>query len=194
MTKALVFALLAGCVGQAPPAGPAPVNDPPAPTPDPGPGSGSAGSGSGSGSGSAAAPLTASQYLHQRNVALCTEDFACKAAWPGDPGGLSFEQVYGATATDCTTYADARDQPSAVESEIGANHISFSASLAADCLAGTTFPSDCATFWQTGATYAPACGSALRGLVADGDPCVVDYDCLEGGSTCDQNVLVCVAK
>jgi hypothetical protein len=190
MLKALALVVLAGCVGQAPPTGPAPVDDPPpAPAPDPGPGSGSAGSGSGS--GSAAAPMTATQYLHAKNVAMCTEQFACKAAWPGDPGGRTFEQVYGANAADCATYADAADQPSAVESEITLNHISYSASLAASCIAGTTFPSDCATFWQNGALYAPSCGSALRGLVADGAPCVVDFDCLEGGSYCDLNALVC---
>ena len=190
MLKALALVVLAGCVGQAPPTGPAPVEPAPDPTPPP-PAPPATGSGSGS---SAPAPLTPTQYLHQRNASMCTEQFACKAAWPGDPNGLTFEQVYGATVTDCTTFADNRAEPSAVESEIAANHITFSASLAADCLAGTTYPTDCATFWQSGALYAPACGSALRGLVADGSPCVVDYDCLEGGSTCSLDTLVCTAK
>ena len=189
MLKAFALVVLAGCVGQTPPAGPAPV-DPaptPAPTPTPPP---DPGAGSGSGSGSAAPPMTATQYLHARNVATCKEEFACRASYPAQ--GASFEQMYGATETDCVTYADAADQPSAVESEIAANHISYSANLASTCLSGTTYPTDCNTYWQSGALYAPSCGAALRGLVADGDPCVVDYDCLEGGSYCEQNLLICL--
>jgi len=191
MIKALPFALLlAACVGTPPGEPPAPV-DPappaPAPTPTPTPDPGA-------GSGSAAAPMTATQYLHQRGVKLCDEEFACKAAWPGDPNGLSFEQTYGATAADCYANTDAYDQPSAVEQEITENHISYSAPNAATCIAGITFPADCASFWMNGPLYPSSCGAAMRGLVADGDPCTTSYECLNGDSVCDPNILVCLAK
>ncbi len=190
MIKAFVIVLLAGCVG-APPSAPPPAANPPPAEPPPAPPPPS--QGSGSGSGSAVAPLTATQYLHQRGVMLCTEEFTCRSSYPAT-GGVTFEQMYGASAADCSAFADAADRPSAVESEILANHISYTASLAASCLAGITFPSDCSTFWTSGANYPSACGAALRGLVADGDPCVVDYDCLNTDSYCDMTVLVCTPK
>src|SRR5512140_676447 len=146
MTKALVLVLVAGCVGTTPPT-PPPQDDPappvdPTPTPTPS---------SGSGSGSAApVALTATTYLHARNVKLCDEEFACRSSYP-TAAGTTFEQMYGATVTDCYAFADAADQPSAVESEISANHISFSATLAATCVAGIAFPATCDLFWQNGA-------------------------------------------
>jgi len=188
MTKALAFVLVAGCVASAPTANPPPVqDDPPAdPTPTPAPSTGS-----GSGSGSAApTPLTATTFLHARNVKLCDEEFACRSTYPAT-GGTTFEQMYGATVTDCYAFADAADQPSAVESEITASHITFSASLAATCVAGIAFPASCDLFWQNGATYPSECSAALRGLVADGDPCVTDYDCLNDDSYCALDTLVC---
>ena len=184
MTKALVFVLAAGCVASAPTASPPPVQDDPvsAPAPMPMPKHG----------GGSAAPvaLTATMYLHARNTALCDEQFACRAYYPTTTG-TAFEQMYGATVTDCYAYADAADQPSAVESEITANHISFSAALAATCVSGIAFPSTCDLFWQNGATYPSDCSGALRGLVADGEPCVVDYDCLNSDSYCALDTFVC---
>jgi hypothetical protein len=192
MIKALSLALLAaGCIGTAP-GDPPPAVDPapPAPAPDPTPTPGT-----GSGSGSAAAPMTATQYLHQRGVKLCDEEFACKSSWPGDPAtGLTFEQTYGATAADCYADTDAQDQPSAVAQEITQNHISYSAPNAATCIAGIAFPADCSTFWTSGPLYPASCGAAMRGLVADGDPCVTSYDCLNQDSYCDINALVCAQK
>lgn len=186
MIKALALVLVAGCVGVTPPTPPPPADPPPAdPTPTPAP------VGSGSGSGSAApVALTATTFLHARNVKLCDEEFACRASYPAT-NGVSFEQMYGGTVADCYSYADAADQPSAVESEITANHITFSATLAQTCVSGIAFPATCDLFWQSGATYPSECSGALRGLVADGDPCVVDYDCLNSDSYCPQGTLVC---
>jgi hypothetical protein len=138
--------------------------------------------------------MTATQYLHARGAKLCDEEFACRSSYPVTPGGLTFEQTYGATATDCYAFTDARDQPSAVESEITAGHISYFAPLAASCAAGITFPADCTTFWQSGAIYPSSCSGAMRGLVADGDPCTTDYDCLNDDSSCDLNALVCAQR
>ena len=196
MKKALVLAMLAACVGETPPLGTGGDNGPPV---DPGSGSdqgsGSAGSGSGSGSGSgtgSAAPMTATQYLHARNVKMCDAEFACRPQYPADPNGPTFAQMYGSTVTDCYAFSDNADQPTAVETEITANHISYSATMASQCVTGISFPSDCASFWTNGAIYPASCASALRGLVADGDACVVDYDCLNGDSYCEPNALVCV--
>ena len=36
--------------------------------------------------------------------------------------------------------------------------------------------------------------TSLRGTVADGDPCAISYDCLNGDSICEPTILVCVAS
>jgi hypothetical protein len=150
---------------------------------------GSNGGGGNTGSGGAGGGMTATQYLTQMEQKFCDEAFTCQASFPAT-ATETFADDFGASAAEC--YADdaAYDMPDVVESEITAGKIHFDASAAASCVAGITF-SSCTTFWQDGGTYPASCDTALVGTVADGGACVVDYDCTNLASVCDQTAHTC---
>ena len=135
--------------------------------------------------------MTATQYLTQMEQKFCDEAFTCQASFPATTGE-TFADDFGASASEC--YADdaAYDMPDVVETEITAGKIHFDASAAASCIAGLTFPA-CTTFWTDGPTYPTACDTAMVGTVADGGACVVDYDCSNVQSVCDQTAHTCGA-
>lgn len=154
-------------------------------------GSNGGGGNTGSGGGGTSGGMTATQYLTQMEQKFCDEAFTCQASFPAT-ATETFADDFGASASEC--YADdaAYDMPDVVETEITAGKIHFDASAAASCITGLTFPA-CATFWTNGPTYPTACDTALVGTVADGGACVVDYDCSNLDSVCDQTAHTCGA-
>ncbi len=109
----------------------------------------------------------------------------CMASFP-TTNGVTFQDAFGATAQDCYAMSAMYNDPTKVQSEIDAGKIHYDGSAAATCVAGVTFP-DCATYWQNGGNYPSACDTAMVGTVADGGACVVDFDCSNVQSICDQN-------
>ena len=150
------------------------------------------GSGSGSGSGSGggtSGSMTATSFLASMAQKFCDEAFLCKANFP-TTSGTTFDQAFGASSAACVSDSAAYDMPSVVESEITAGKIKFSATDAAACVAGITFPA-CTTYWTAGPMAPPACSTALVGTIADGAACLVDYDCSNVQSYCDSTTKKC---
>ena len=178
----ILLVLVAGCASQLEPTGGTPPpgnggsNTPP-------PGSGSGGSGS----------MTATQYLTAMEMKYCDEAFSCKASFPTDQG-VTFDQAFGTSASQCYADGAAQDMPAQVEAEITAGKIHYDGVAAAACVSGITFGA-CSDFWNgTGGTDPAACGTALVGTVADGGACVVDYDCSNEQSVCDPTSHTCGAQ
>ena len=153
-------------------------------------GGGGDGSGGGGGGGSGGG-MTATQYLTQLDQKFCDEAFTCQASFPAT-AGETFADDFGASASECVADGVAYDMPDVVETEITAGKIHFDASAAASCIAGITYAS-CTTFWADTDTYPASCDTALVGTVADGGTCVVDYDCSNLESVCDQTAHTCGA-
>jgi hypothetical protein len=138
---------------------------------------GGGGTGDGSGMGGPAASVP--DVMTKMTRAECDEAFACRASFPAGQG-VTFEQVFGATAAACYTQlaADYYDATS-VQASITANKITFSASAAGQCVTGiAAMPAPvCATFWQDGPDFPDACYDAFVGKVADGAACANDFEC-----------------
>jgi hypothetical protein len=141
------------------------------------------GSGSGSGSGGGGG-LTATAFLAGIAQKICDQAFTCQASFPTD-AGVTFAEVFGASAAECIAGAEAYDMPAQVEASITAGKIQYSATDAAACVNGITFPA-CTQFWQEGPGVPAACATAMVGTVADGQACVIDYECASVTSYCDE--------
>lgn len=155
-------------------------------------GGGGSGGGSGSGSGSGGGGgggLTATAFLSQIAQKFCDEAFMCKSTFPTD-AGVTFDQAFGASASACVSDAAAADMPAIVEQQITAGTIKYNAADAATCVSGLTFPA-CTTFWTAGPTAPPACSTAIVGTIADGQACLVDYECSGAQSYCDTTSKKC---
>lgn len=188
-----VFAT-AACVGAPPPGGD--NGDDNTGGGDGGGGGGGSGDGTGSGSGTGTGGgggggMTASTFLDEMNKKFCDQSFTCKASFPSD-WGITFDQAFGASASECYAQA-AQDVPAAqVEAQIAAGKITFNAADAAACVAGVTFGT-CTEFWQQGPQLPAACDTALVGTVADGGACVTHIDCANPNSYCDETSNKCTA-
>lgn len=141
-------------------------------------GGGGNGNGTGTGTGTGGS-ATAADVMTKMAHAECDEAFACKASFPAGQG-VTFTQVFGASATACYSqlaaeYYDA----TSVQASIAANKITFDASAAGQCVTGiAAMPAPvCATFWQNGPAFPAVCGDALVGKVADGAACTNDFEC-----------------
>ena len=99
-------------------------------------------------------------------------------------------QAFGASESACVSDSAMYDMPAQVEAKIVAGTIHFNAADAATCLAGITFPA-CAMYWANGPNAPAACATALVGTIADGGACVVDYECSNGMSYCDETTKKC---
>jgi hypothetical protein len=155
-------------------------------------GGGGSGEGSGSGSGTGTGTggsITATQFLAQMSQKFCDEAFTCKTSFPTD-AGVTFADAFGASSQECVSSATAYDMPSVVEQQITAGKIKFNGADAATCVSGLTFPA-CTEFWQNGPNAPAACDTAMQGTVADGAACLVDYECSNAQSYCDQTTKKC---
>jgi hypothetical protein len=136
-------------------------------------------------------PLTVMQYLTQLGGRQCAAAFACQASYPATEP-MSFESIYGTSASACSSPMVASYAPSLIEAEIAAGNISFNPTAAVECLAGLT-AGDCATFWSSGGITLATCRDVFHGSASDGDPCVIDLDCVNHDSICDAATSTCVA-
>lgn len=189
LSTILVASILANaCVPDAPESGDAIGGD----DGSGGGGGGGDGTGSGSGSGSGGGGgggITATAFLAGMAQKFCDEAFTCKSSFPTDEG-VTFDQAFGASAAACVTDAETYDMPAQVEAQITAGKIQFNGTDAATCVNGITFGT-CATFWSTGPDMPAACDTAMVGTVADGQACVVDYECSGASSYCDPTAKKC---
>jgi hypothetical protein len=122
---------------------------------------------------------------------FCDQAFMCKSTFPTTEG-VTFEQAFGTSAMACYADADMYNNATAVAAAITAGKITWNPTDAAACLAGITFPA-CAEYWMNGPNDVAACATALVGHVADGQACVVDYECSSVTSYCDETTKKCTA-
>jgi hypothetical protein len=155
-----------------------------------GDGTGSGG-GSGGGGGGSTDTSGVANFLHEMGKKYCDQAFTCKASFPTDEG-VTFEQAFGMSATECYADADMYNNAPAVVAAITKGTITWNPSDAAACLAGITFPA-CAMYWMNGANESAACATALVGKIADGQACVVDFECASPTSYCDDTSKKCTA-
>ena len=148
------------------------------------------GSGSGGGGGGSTDTSYVATFLSGMGHKFCDEAFTCKASFPATQGGPTFDQIFGTSAMQCYSDAEAHDMPAAVASEITAGKIMWNPTDAMACLAGLTFPA-CTDYWMNGANFPAACQTAMVGTVADGGACIVDYDCQNVQSYCDATSKKC---
>lgn len=185
-----LLVLLSACTAElAPTGGGAPTGGNPGSGGTPNPGGGTPPGGGGGGGGS----MTATQYLTQMEMKFCDEAFTCKASFPTTQG-VTFDQEFGTSASQCYSDGAAQDMPAQVEAEITAGKIHYDAAAAQACVTGLMFGA-CTDFWNgTGGTFPAECSTALVGTVADGGACVVDYDCSSAASVCDPTNHTCGAQ
>lgn len=145
------------------------------------------GEGSGSGSGSGSAALTPTEFVTGLDHGYCDEAWTCKSSYPGS----SFSSDYGNSNQQCYDLAFAYEQNSVIESQVAMGKITFDPIAAAQCLATITYPSSCSTFWNDGPDYPTACTTALVGMVANGQTCLVDWDCADFTAYCDTSNHKC---
>jgi hypothetical protein len=119
----------------------------------------------------------------------CDQAFACKATFPTDQG-VTFEQIFGATADACYMSAAEFYDAGSVEAAITGGTIAFDAAAASACLAGIT-AGDCATFWTAPPEFPAACNMVLQGKVADGGACKIDFECTNLQAICDDATKKC---
>lgn len=132
---------------------------------------------------------TATQFLDKLGHKDCDQAFTCKTSFPTD-WGITFDEAFGATASEC--YAGWLDgwDPAQVEKQINAGTIKWNVADANDCIAGMTFGT-CTEYWQDGPQMPDSCSTALYGTIADGQACVVDLECASDTSFCDETSRVC---
>jgi hypothetical protein len=154
-----------------------------------GSGGGSGSGGGGGGGGGSTDTSGVASFLHEMGKKYCDQAFACKASFPTDQG-VTFEQAFGASAMACIADADMYNNAPAVAAAITGGTITWNPADATACLAGITFPA-CAQFWTDGANEPAACATALVGKVADGGACVIDFECANLSSYCDETSKKC---
>jgi hypothetical protein len=152
---------------------------------------GGSGGGSGGGGGGSTDTSGVANFLHEMGKKFCDQAFTCKASFPTDEG-VTFEQAFGASAMACYADADMYNNAPAVAAAITKGTITWNPTDAAACLAGITFPA-CAMYWMNGANEPAACATALVGKIADGQACVVDFECASPTSYCDETSKKCTA-
>lgn len=152
-------------------------------------GGGEGGSGGGGGGGGGSGTSTPAQVMTKMDHAECDQAFACKASFPTDQG-VTFEQAFGTSATDCYAKLGAFYDAASVEASISAGKIRFDAAAGAECVAAAPPAPNCTDLWQNGPQFPNACFDALSGKVADGAACTNDFECAET-SYCDQTSKKC---
>jgi hypothetical protein len=136
--------------------------------------------------------MTVAEFLTAIGMTECDDAFACKASFPTD-AGVTFEDAFGASTSDCYAGAAAYYDPAKVDAAITAGTIDFDGAAAADCIAGIPAPT-CSSYWTDGPAYPAACDSALVGKVADGAACTIDLECTNPESGCDPSTHKCAAQ
>lgn len=134
--------------------------------------------------------MTAAEFLTAIGNKDCDDAFTCKASFPTDEG-VTFDEVFGASATAC--YGDAAQyyNATAVQAAITAGKIVFDGTAAKACVDSFAAPT-CSTYWTQGPDLADACGTAMVGKVATGGACAVDFECA-GENWCDDATKKCAA-
>jgi hypothetical protein len=79
----------------------------------------------------------------------------------------------------------------ATRPKIQAGTITWNAANAATCLAGTTFPAACETWWAKGSTAPEVCNEVLVGTVPNGGACEISLECATLGAGCDPMTKKC---
>ncbi len=133
--------------------------------------------------------MSLADYLSATGHKECDQAFACMSTFPAADG--AFADSWDSSATAC--YADAAMyyDPTMIQAEITAGHITFDGVAAATCIAGIVQTTDCAGYWANGPDEPAACDTALVGNVADGGACVIDFDCSNLESICDTTTNKC---
>ena len=152
-------------------------------------GGGGGGGGDGSGGGGGGGSITVAQFLTQTATKYCNQAFTCMSSFPTD-AGITFAEAFGASAAECIADSEAYYPAATVEARIAAGTITWNATDAAACVAGITFGT-CEQFWQQGPNMPAACDTALVGKVADGGACVIDLECTNLQSYCDETTKKC---
>lgn len=154
---------------------------------------GGSGGGSGGGGGGGSTSATPAEVMTKMTKVDCDQAFSCKASFPTGQG-VTFQQVFGANATECyAKLADEYYDATAIQASIAANKITYDATEGARCVTeiAAMLPPVCGTYWQNGADFPDPCYDAMVGHVADGAACANDWECGEN-SWCGETD-VCVA-
>lgn len=140
------------------------------------------GGGKGGGAGSAGSAAQAS--IEQ----TCEQAFECEAEFPD--GGTPFEQLFGASVTECIANFSELFDPAEVQASVDAGRIIYDAADAQVCLDAREAIT-CAQFWGTEMfDPPPECDTSFVGTVQPGGSCTIEADCA-GGAACNQDTNVC---
>src|SRR5579883_3485695 len=87
----------------------------------------------------------------------CGEAFNCMSSFTPSTPGETFTGDFGASVSACVTIESNNDMPSMCETEVMAGRMSFSATIATQCVQQTVEPATCADYWSAGPTIPDAC-------------------------------------
>jgi hypothetical protein len=135
--------------------------------------------------------LTVATALQRSVDETCRHAHECRAEFPTDQG-LTFEQLFQDTETDCLATFEANLDPAAEQASVDAGRVRFHPDDADECL-DFFVGLDCAKYWQATFGEIPqprACDTAFVGTVADGDACTIDHECI-GASRCSDSTMTC---
>jgi hypothetical protein len=141
-----------------------------------GSGGGGGGDGGDDGDDGGGGGVTPTQVIEKISTAECDQAHACKATFPTD-AGVTFDEIFGATAAACYPLnADYWDAP-AVEAGVTAGTIMFDQTAASACMSGATTAPACTAFWMEGPGLPDACWDTFTGTIAAGGQCTTDFAC-----------------
>ena len=129
------------------------------------------------------------EFLVQFASAECSFAHGCKAEFPAD-AGITFEQAFGASVTECESLSAEYYQPEAVRDAVNAGTITYDRAAAEACIAQLNFGT-CAQYFGGTVDIPAPCYDALVGTVADGGACTVDFECTGAESWCDPATSKC---
>jgi hypothetical protein len=128
-------------------------------------------------------------FLEQFASAECTFAHGCQAEFPAD-AGITFEEAFGASVTECEAMAAEFYQPDGVRDAVNRGTIVYDRAAAEACLAQLDFGT-CQTYFMGTFEIPEPCFDALVGQIADGAACAIDFECSGAESWCDPTSQKC---
>ena len=146
-------------------------------------------------------PSSASSATQELYRAQCQAAFDCKSSYDVAGHQSTFAATYGASVSECTTNSIAlmkafygADYLTKLDASVALGRISYDGSLYSTCeaeLSDITCDELFAQHGQKRPAPPEACEMLIKGTVANGGACTLEFDCADHDANCDGTTNLC---